>query len=221
MPVNSRYWVGISLALAVALPACGAGPAAPSPASASGASSNAGSIQAAANPSPSGVAQKPSAGAPSAPAAATSSAPNAAQTPIKVGLLEPLTGPFGELAKDNLDGFNLYLASVGGTVAGRKIEVVSADTRGDTDVGLTKAKQLVESDKVQVLMGITVTTVCYAVAGYVKQAHVPLIASGNCGAQNVLTDPQFKSPYLVRVTQNVTHLTDPFADWAYGQGSRK
>ncbi len=211
------------LALSIGLSACGAASAVPSSAPSAGAPSGGSprSVQAAPAASASGVAEKPSGAATSAPAPAASVAPSGAQASIKVGLIEPLTGPFADLAKDNIDGFNLYLSSVGGTVAGRKIEVVTADDRGQTDVGLTKAKQLVESDKVQVLGGITVTTVCYAVAAYVKEVQVPLIVSGNCGAQNLMVDPKYKSPYVVRLTQNATQLADPPADWAYSQGLRK
>ena len=107
------------------------------------------------------------AGAPAQPASGAAGAPaasGAAQGPIKIGVLQPLTGPFAVQGKDNQDGFELYLDSINRTVAGRRIEVVVADAQGRPDVGLTKAKQLVENDRVHLLAGITNTAVCYAVA---------------------------------------------------------
>jgi len=140
---------------------------------------------------------------------------------IKIGLVQPLTGVFANIGKDNQDGFNLYLESVNSTVAGRKIELSVVDDQGKADVGLTKARQLVESEGVKVLLGFTPTPVCEAVAGYVKDAHVPMMVTGNCGSQILTTNPLTKSPYVARYTQNNTTTEDPIADWAYKQGYRK
>jgi len=132
-----------------------------------------------------------------------------------------LTGTFSNIAKDNQDGLNLYVESINSTLVGRKVQLIYADTEGKADVGLNKAKQLVESDKVSVLMGITATPVALAVAGYVKDAHVPLMITGNGGAQGLTTDPKVKSPYTTRWTQNAALMIDPAADWASKHGWRK
>ena len=154
---------------------------------------------------------------PSSPPASAAASP-APGTPIKVGLLESLTGPIAQGAKDNLDGFNVYLASTNNTIAGRKIQVVVADDQNQADVGLTKAKQLVDVDHINVLMGISPTPLCYAIASYVQQAHVPTAVSGNCGADNATTTPKYKSPYFVRFSQNTSGLFGPAGDWAFKQG---
>jgi branched-chain amino acid transport system substrate-binding protein len=125
------------------------------------------------------------------------------------------------IGKDNQDGFDLYIDSINRTVVGRKIDVTVVDDTNQVDIGLNKTKQLVENDKVQLLMGVHNTAICYAVAGYVKQAQVPLMVTGNCGAELLTTDPKFTSPYLTRLTQNGTLILSPAADWAYKQGYRK
>jgi branched-chain amino acid transport system substrate-binding protein len=180
-----------------------------------------------------GAAAPPSSAAPSAPASAAKPAGSAAGSPaaavsqpaatgaIKIGVLLPLTGGLAPLGKDNQDGLNLYLNSIKSTMAGRQIQISYADDQGQPDVGLTKAKGLVESEGVKMLMGITATPVAYAVATYVKDAHVPLMISENGGAQALVTDPKFKSPYLTRFTQSQTVIMDPPADWAYKHGWRK
>jgi branched-chain amino acid transport system substrate-binding protein len=209
------------------LAACGgAGPSAPAasnaPASAAAAKPSAaapvGSAAASAKPAGSTSAKPAASAAASAKPAASVAAGSG---PIKVGLLEPLTGSFASTAKDNQDGFNLYLSTVSDSAAGRKIEAIYADTQGQAPTALTKAKQLVESDKVQVLMGITPTPECYAVADYVKDSHVPLIVSANCSAEDLMTNPQHKSPYTVRFTQTNEGVADPAADWAYKNNIRK
>ena len=186
--------------------------------------------------SPSASASKP---APSAPAASASAKPaaaasasnassvaakpaaSAAGTPIKIGVLLPLTGPLSPISKDEQDGFNEYLKSINSTVAGHSIQILNTDTEGKPDVGLAKAKQLVEVDKVALLAGVVSTPVCYALAPYVKQAQIPLVITADCGAQGLTTDPKFASPYLSRFTEtNNEQFAEP-ADWAYKQGYRK
>jgi branched-chain amino acid transport system substrate-binding protein len=158
------------------------------------------------------------------PGAATSApgaAPAASEGVIRIGLLEPLTGTLAQTGKDNQDAFNLYLEQVGNTVAGRRIEVVVADSEGNADTALTKAKQLVDNNNVHMLAGVQSTAECYAVAGYVKQAQVPLVVTGSCGAEDLTFNEKFASPYLVRISQVLTEISDTLADYAYTKGSRR
>jgi branched-chain amino acid transport system substrate-binding protein len=189
--------------LGVLLASCGGTPAA-APASSAAAPSNS-------TPAASGA----------APAAAVASAASsaAATGPIKVGVILPLTGPQSSVGKDNADALKLYFSSLHDTVAGRKIELTVTDGEFKADVGLTKAKQLVENDKVAVLMGFTATPVAYAVAQYVKNAHVPMMITSNAAGEGMTTDPKFASPYLTRWTETTTELSDPAGDWSYTQGN--
>jgi len=157
---------------------------------------------------------------PASPGSSNSAAAGSSGS-IKIRYLVPLTGPLANIGQDNEDGFKLGLATFNSTVGGRKIEVLDADTQGKADVALTKSKQLVESDKAQVLMGLNTTPECYAVAPYVKEAQVPLIISTNCSAQKEAIDPKYASQWLARTTQTSMQTGDPLADWAYKQGYRK
>jgi len=140
---------------------------------------------------------------------------------IKIGYITPLTGTQAAIAKDNQDAFNLYMDSINSTMAGRKIEVSFGDNQLKADVGLTKAKELVENAKVSMLMGFSDTPTAYAVATYVKDAHVPMLININAGGQGMMIDPKFASPYLVRITQNGAELNDTIADYVIKQGKKK
>ncbi|HLG74547.1 MAG TPA: ABC transporter substrate-binding protein [Chloroflexota bacterium] len=207
--------IGCSLLLT----ACG-GAAAPSvaPAAPSSPSSPAAAVAPSQAAAPSA---KPAASASAKPAAEAPGGSAASNAPIKVGILLPLTGPLAQVGQDSEDGFQLYLDSINSTVLGRKIEPLYTDTKGAADQALTKAKQLVENDKVTLLMGLNGTPECYAVAPYVREAQVPLIVSTNCGAQTLTTDPKYASPYLARITQTSFGQQDPVGDWAYKKGYRK
>jgi branched-chain amino acid transport system substrate-binding protein len=126
----------------------------------------------------------------------------AAEKPIQIGLLEPFTGPFALIAKDNTDGHALYLEKVGGSVAGRKIELIVEDTEGKGDVALTKARKLVERDQVDIVAGLISSASCYAVAPYLGEKKVLTIVTGNCGAEGLTKIPKLRSPYLWRTTQS-------------------
>lgn len=190
--------------LAVVLASCGGAPAAtPAPSA-----------------SASRAAASPSAASAASAAVSASAAANAVATgPIKVGVILPLTGPQSSVGKDNADALKLYLSSLHDTIAGRKIETIVADDEFKADTGLTKAKQLVENNNVAVLMGFTATPVAYAVAQYVKTAHVPMLITSNAAGEGMTTDPKFSSPYLTRWTETTSELSDPAADWAYTQGN--
>jgi len=138
-----------------------------------------------------------------------------------VGIVEPLTGSAANTGKDNQDGFNLYLSSINGTMAGRPIQAIYADDEFKPDVGLTKTKQLVENDKVQLLAGYTNTAVCYAIAPYIKQVEIPLLVTGNCGGVKLTIDPALKSQYISRFTNTSSLHMDPTADYVAQAGFKK
>ncbi|MDP2727890.1 MAG: ABC transporter substrate-binding protein, partial [Dehalococcoidia bacterium] len=137
----------------------------------------------------------------SAAAAPTKPAAAPPTTSIKIGLIQSLTGSLANVGKDNQDGFDLYMAKIGSTVAGRKIEKVVEDDEGKADVGLTKVRKLVENDKVNMVAGLHNTAVCNALAPYVKDNKVVTVITGNCGAESLTKDPALRSPYLWRTTQ--------------------
>ncbi|MDP4502303.1 ABC transporter substrate-binding protein [Nonomuraea turcica] len=94
---------------------------------------------------------------------------------LTVGLLNPLTGPFAALGTDVNAGFELYLKSKGGVLSGYGIKVVKEDEGTDPAQGTTKARQLVEQSKAQMVVGLVNSAIAYAVAPYLEQADVPLL----------------------------------------------
>jgi branched-chain amino acid transport system substrate-binding protein len=212
MTKRALFLFGASLVL---LAACGGGaaPASSGPASPAGTAASPSTAPGA----PASVAGSAEPAASASPAAVASTASG---NPIRIGDIVPLAGVQSILGKDNQDGMNLYLGSINNTVAGRRIEVTYADDAADASTGLTKAKQLVEDQKVQLLMGFNATPVCYAVATYVQQAQVPMAITSNCAAQDVMTDPKYKSPYISRWT--ITNGAFAAAgDWLEKQGYKK
>jgi branched-chain amino acid transport system substrate-binding protein len=146
----------------------------------------------------------------------------AAETgPIRIGFVTPLTGALAPGGKDALDAINLYLASVNQTMAGRKIEIISADDGGSPEVAVTKSRQLVERNKVHLLMGFLSTAVCNPVAIYAKEASFPMMATIQCGGQGTTVEPKIASPYFTRWGNPIGAQADSSAYWLYKKGYRK
>ncbi|MFI5267774.1 MAG: ABC transporter substrate-binding protein [Chloroflexota bacterium] len=209
-----------ALLSSVLLAACG-GAAAPSVTPSAPPGSAPASVAAATSAKPAASASTPASAAAKPAASGAASASAAAGNPIKIGLITDLTGTTAEVGKNGVDGFSLYVDSIG-NINGRKLEVLPADDQIKPDVGVTKAKQLAESDHVSIIAGVLNAAVCYALADWDKGGgQTPLAITAGCNGQNLTTDPRFQSPYLVRLTLVPMAIAEPMADWSYSNGIRK
>jgi branched-chain amino acid transport system substrate-binding protein len=75
---------------------------------------------------------------------ALATGPAIAGEPIKIGLVLPFSaGPFVAIANEIADSLTMAIDDAGGTVGGRKIELLREDTTHKPDVAQAKAKKLV------------------------------------------------------------------------------
>jgi len=116
------------------------------------------------------------------------------KAPLRIGVLNSFSKVFAALASANLNGMQLYFDQIGGTIAGRKIELIREDDEINPQVGLTKMKKLVESDKVDLVTGVQASNVALAVAEYVRQSRTFFLCSG----AGVSTLSWVNIPYLFR-----------------------
>src|SRR5579862_1805586 len=75
---------------------------------------------------------------------------------IKIGLDNPLTGPFAAVGKNELIGCQLAVEQINakGGILGRKVDLLVEDsTSGESAVAVQKANKLIERDKVDFLLG--------------------------------------------------------------------
>ncbi|HWM83346.1 MAG TPA: ABC transporter substrate-binding protein [Pseudolabrys sp.] len=112
-------------------------------------------------------------------AAATFSVPMpgiAQAAPFKVGLLTVKTGPLAQGGIQMEQGIATFLKHKGNTLAGRKIELLIADTGGNPAGAKTKAQELIERDKVNVILGPLAAFELLAITDYVRDNKTPLIS---------------------------------------------
>src|SRR5437763_14722465 len=78
----------------------------------------------------------------------------APKEPIRIGVLNAITGPLAVNGSEINEGIKLYWEDeMNNQVAGRTVRLVVEDEEGKPDVALTKVRKLVESDKVHMVLG--------------------------------------------------------------------
>lgn len=132
-----------------------------------------------------------------------------AQDTIKVGVIAALTGPFANIGKPFEDGIRTYLHQHGDKVAGKKIEVIYRDDGGsNADHSKRAAQELIAREKVDFLIGFSLTPSALAVAPLATRAKTPMIVMN--AVTTGITD---KSPYMVRTSMTMHQMTEPFGTW--------
>jgi len=134
-----------------------------------------------------------------------------ANAPIRIGFLNTFTGGLAYAGQAHSNGANLYFDSVNWTVAGRKIELIKEDDQFNPQVGLQKVKKLVESDNVDLVMGVQASNVALAVLNYMKQQKAFYVVTG-AGTDAITWD---RYPYLFRTSISTYQLSTPMANYVY------
>src|SRR5438128_1810073 len=137
----------------------------------------------------------------------------AAKTPIKIGVLSPLSGPLAALARDVVDGARLYVDEVHGEMAGRKVELIVEDYEFKAAVALTKTKKLVERDRVHVVVGVILSAAVLAMKDYIHAREVPFIVSGAAVAEAITLEKP--SPYVFRTSFSASQVPAPLGKFTY------
>jgi len=141
-----------------------------------------------------------------------------AQQPIKIGVLMPTSGVLAALATEQINGMNIALEEFGGAVAGRKVEMIVEDDESKPSIGLSKARKLILSDRVDVLTGIVGSDVALAVRPFAEANRIPVVIA-NAGA-NALTGENC-SPWMFRVSFSHAQLVSDFGGWLVRRGIRR
>src|SRR5882672_1318697 len=143
---------------------------------------------------------------------ATMSAPavHAQAAPFKLGLLTVKTGPLAQGGIQMEQGVLTFLKETNNMMAGRKVDFFSADTGGNPAGTKTKVQELVERDKVDVILGPLAAFELLAITDYVAQSKVPLLS---LAAAEDMTQRR-PNPYFIRASATSAQAMHPMADYA-------
>jgi len=133
-----------------------------------------------------------------------------AQETVKIGVILPYSGPFGDTGNQLDAGIKLFMAKNGDTVAGKKIEIIRKDTGGpNADVAKRLAQELVVRDQVDIIAGFGLTPEALGAADVATEAKKLMVVMN--AATSVVTE---KSPYIVRTSLTIPQVNYAFGKWA-------
>jgi branched-chain amino acid transport system substrate-binding protein len=134
---------------------------------------------------------------------------------IRIGVLHDLSGGHSAHGISYMAGTETYWAQVNdaGGIGGYRIDLITADDRGDPDTALAIAKRFVEQDKVLFVEGTTVSATGLAIIPYLASKNVPLVgmsaAMGMFSGDNArwyfsacTPNPEFNKSYLLEMQKD-------------------
>jgi len=120
-------------------------------------------------------------------------APAGAQQPVKIGFISTFSGPTAVIGNDMRNSFELALDHLGRKMGGKPVEVIYEDDQQKPEVGVQKSQKLVESDKVDFVVGYIWSNVLLASLKPVVDSQTFLI-SANAGPSQIAGEQC--SPYF-------------------------
>ena len=133
--------------------------------------------------------------------------------PFKIGLLTVKTGPLAQGGIQMEQGIAVFLKEKGGTLAGRKVELLVADTGGNPAGAKTKAQELIERDKVNIILGPLAAFELLAITDYVRAQETPLIS---LAAAEDVTQRKV-NPWVIRPSATSGQCSHVMADYALNE----
>lgn len=125
-----------------------------------------------------------------------------AGAPIRIGSVLSITGPAAFLGDPELKTLQMQVEKINaaGGVLGRKLELVHYDDGGEAGKANNLAKRLIESDKVDFLIGGTTTGATMAMAPLAEKAGLPFISlAGGVVVIEPVKKWLFKTPHTDRM----------------------
>ena len=145
-------------------------------------------------------------------AAASFTLPAHAQgEPIRLGFLTIKSGALAAGGKQMEDGLRLFLKERNNMIAGRPVELVVGDTGGQPAVTKTKAQELVEKDKVQVIIGPLAAFEALAIDDYIRKTETPVISPSAAAEDMTQRKP---NPWFVRAVGTSAQPSHALGEYA-------
>ena len=121
----------------------------------------------------------------------------AAQPNLRIGLALPHEGPYLALAESVERGWHTAIAEANGKVGGRKIEIVSIDTKGDPETAKAVVLELLRAERIDIMAGVINSGVAVTLGRLAVRFKRPLVVA--VAIANAITGP-LCNPYVARTS---------------------
>jgi branched-chain amino acid transport system substrate-binding protein len=131
--------------------------------------------------------------------------------PLRIGFLTVRTGALAAGGRQLEEGIQLFLKERNNTLAGRKVELIIADTGGNPAGAKNKTQELVERNKVHVIIGPLAAFEAIAIDDYIRQTKTPTVADS--AAAEDLTQRK-ANPWFVRAVGSSAQSNHALGEYA-------
>ena len=102
------------------------------------------------------------------------------ETPVKIGMVNPITGSLSALAVSEVEGAKWTVEQMNkkGGILGRPVELLIEDSANDTGTGVQKTHKLIERDNVAAIVGDVNSGIAYAMMGVTAEKKVFHVVPG-------------------------------------------
>jgi branched-chain amino acid transport system substrate-binding protein len=102
------------------------------------------------------------------------------ETPLRIGMVDPLTGVYAAVAQNEVTGAKLAIEQINakGGILGRPAELLVEDSANDVGTGVQKTRKLIERDEITFLIGDVNSAIAQAISQVSNEKKVLHIVSG-------------------------------------------
>ena len=138
---------------------------------------------------------------------------------VKIAVLSDMSSLYADGAgKGSVEAARMAIADFGGTVLGKKVELVSADHQNKADVGATKARQWFDNEGVDLIIDMNNSSVAIAVNGLARERNKMVM---NTGAVSTALTNEHCGPTLVHYTYDTYAMTNAAVKGMLEQGQKE
>lgn len=153
-----------------------------------------------------------------ATAVATAAAQGISDDMVRIGVLSDMSGLYSDTAgMGSVEAAKMAVEDFGGTVLGKKVEVVFADHQNKTDVGATQARTWFDRDGVDLIIDMNNSAVAAAINNLARERNRLVINTG--GASNGLTNDHC-APTAIHYTYDTYALANGAVRGILEQGKK-
>jgi len=137
---------------------------------------------------------------------------------VKLGLIMDMSGPFSDQSgKGSVTAAEMAVEDFGGTVLGKKIEVLSADSQIKPDVASTIARKWFDTENLDAIMDLSGSAPSLAALSITRQKEKMIFF--NAGGSTLLTNEQC-APYAIQYTYNTRAVATSTANALIDEGGK-
>ncbi len=138
---------------------------------------------------------------------------------IKIGVLTDMSGPDMDMSgPGSVVAAKMAVEDIGGTVLGRPVEIVVGDHQLKSDIGSQIAKRWYDTENVQLIISVPVSSVGLAVQFASRERHKLMITTGSITSDFT---GKFCSPYAMQWLFNTKALANGTVKTLVNQGRKK